>query len=30
MLNNEKNQVPYYYDVEETKEEIFKRKELNY
>ena len=26
MLNNEKNQVPYYYEVEETKEELFKRK----
>ncbi|MBQ7504685.1 MAG: hypothetical protein IJT79_05140 [Ruminococcus sp.] len=28
MLNNEKNQVSYYYEVEETKEELFKRKKL--
>lgn len=29
MLNNEKNQVQYFYDVEETKEELFKRDELS-
>ena len=29
MLNNEKNQVAYYYDVEETKEEIFVRSSLS-
>jgi hypothetical protein len=29
MLNNEKNQVPYYYEVEETKEELFDRKTVS-
>ena len=28
MLNNEKNQVTYFYDVEETRTEIFNRKSL--
>ena len=28
MLNNEKNQVQYIYDVEETKEELFDRNKL--